>query len=103
MAGRNAQVNRRAGDDAGPHGTRLTVERMLPVLPMMQDSSEVWKPSDQTRAALMARLKEELDHRGQAIPSIPEQPPQPTRGSIRRAERMAVIARQQAQQQQSAN
>jgi hypothetical protein len=78
---------------------QFIVERMLPVIPTMQDSSEIWTPSDSTYEGLMGRLEEELTRRGQPIPSIPEQPPQPTAGSLRRAERMARMVEQQNQQQ----
>lgn len=83
----------------GPKGVRFTVERMLPVLPMMQDPKEVFTPSDQTRATLMARLNEELARRNQTLPKIAQDKPQPTPGSLRRAERMAVIVKQMSQQQ----
>ena len=82
----------------GSNGPRFAVERMLPVLPMMQDSKEIWTPSEGTYKKLMARLQEELARRGQPVPSIPQQPPQPTQASVRRAERMAIIVQQQAQQ-----
>ena len=83
----------------GPKGVRLTVERMLPVLPMMQDPKEVFTPSEQTRATLLGRLNEELARRGQSLPRISQEMPQPTPGSLRRAERMAIIVKQMAQQQ----
>ena len=82
------------------NGVRFIVERMLPVLPTMQDSNELWTPSESTYKGLMGRLQEELARRGQPVPTIPEQPPQPTAGSLRRAERMARIVEQQAQQHQ---
>ena len=47
----------------------------------------------------MGRLEEELARRGQAIPTIPDNPPAPTEGSVRRAERMAKIVEQMKQQQ----
>jgi hypothetical protein len=72
-------------------GTRFVVERILPTLPMVQDQNEIWNPSDQTRAALIGRLQQELSRRGQAIPVIPEQAPPPTAGSLRRAARMSQL------------
>lgn len=73
-------------------GVHFTVERMLPVLPTMQDVNELWQPSPSTYEGLMGRLNEELARRNVPVPAIPEQPPTPTEGSVRRAQRMARMA-----------
>lgn len=83
----------------GSQGVHFSVERMLPVLPTMQDASKIWTPDETTYRGLMGRLEEELARRGQAIPTIPDNPPAPTEGSVRRAERMAKIVEQMKQQQ----
>jgi hypothetical protein len=79
----------------GTNGAHMTVERILPTLPTMQDSSEIWTPSETTYKGLMGRLEEELARRGQPLPRVPEHTPTPTEGSVRRAERMARIVEQQ--------
>ncbi|HKX77357.1 MAG TPA: pyridoxamine 5'-phosphate oxidase family protein [Novosphingobium sp.] len=67
--------------------TRFAVERMLPILPLVKDGDQVWKPAADTKAALMTRLGEELARRGQAIPVIPAQKPRSTPGGLRRQAR----------------
>lgn len=67
------------------------VDRILPTLPMVKDFKEIWNPSADTYARLMARLRAELERRGLPMPQIPQQPPAPTEGSVRRSARMAII------------
>ena len=70
--------------------TLLRVERSLPVLPLTEDYTEVLQPKPATQAALMKRLEQELNRRGQRIPSIPRDPPQPTAGAKLRREGVAL-------------
>jgi hypothetical protein len=70
-------------------GVSMVIERTLPIFPMTQDMTQLWEPSDDTRAQLMRRLIEETERRGQAIPTIPIERPEPTEGYKRRmAKRM---------------
>jgi hypothetical protein len=69
--------------------TRLMVERMLPVHPMVEDPGQVLEPTDEVRAALLDRLGQELVRRGQPIPVVPEERPAPTPGALRRRDREA--------------
>jgi hypothetical protein len=61
------------------------VERSLPILPMTDDFTQVITPNEENKARLMKRLRHELDRRGKSIPVVPEKPPQPTAGALRRA------------------
>jgi hypothetical protein len=65
----------------------MRVERTLPIFPMTQDMTQLWEPADDTRAQLMRRLKEEVERRGQPIPAIPIDRPEPTAGYRRRIAR----------------
>ena len=56
-------------------GAHLAVERQLPDLPLVSDTSQIFDPDPELRHALMNRLLAELDRRGQALPTIPDQPP----------------------------
>jgi hypothetical protein len=76
---------------ASGNDVRFTVERMLPTLPTVSDSRELWQPSDATRSAFQTRLERELQRRGQPIPQVPIEPPSPTPGSVFRAARMARL------------
>lgn len=67
---------------------RMEVARMLPVLPLAKTGDQVWKPEPDVKAALMGRLTQELERRGQAVPVIPAVKPEQTPGSNRRAARM---------------
>ena len=77
------------GDATLNHGqVVLAVERTLPVFPMTQDMTQLWKPTPDTRRQLMRRLEEELARRGQPVPTIPAERPLPSDGYRRRMERM---------------
>lgn len=65
---------------------RFTVERVLPVHPLMADPAEILAPRPETRDALMKRIACELERRGAALPQMPDQPPEPTAGARLRAE-----------------
>jgi hypothetical protein len=65
----------------------MRVDRALPVFPMTQDTKQLWQPTEDTRAQLMRRLREETMRRGQAIPAIPLERPKPTDGHLRRMQR----------------
>jgi hypothetical protein len=85
------------GQASGEEGrAELAVERTLPVFPMTQDMTQLWEPADHTRAELMRRLEEELQRRGQPLPSVPVDRPEPSEGYRRRMERMKA-AREAAQ------
>jgi hypothetical protein len=68
-------------------GVSMVVERTLPIFPMTQDMTQLWEPTDDTRAQLMRRLIEETQRRGQPIPTIPIERPEPTEGYKRRLAR----------------
>jgi hypothetical protein len=70
---------------------KLVVERCLPILPLVADSSETWNPKPGTRATLLGRLNEELGRRQQQLPVVPDVLV-PTRGALRRAAREAAMA-----------
>jgi len=57
---------------------RLDVERALPLFPLTADPAKVLRPDPDTRAALMKRLEAEVERRGQKVPVMPENPPEPT-------------------------
>src|SRR5207248_2703432 len=58
----------------------MRVERALPVFPMTKDMRQLWEPAPETYENLMRRLRHETERRGQAIPTIPAERPQPTEG-----------------------
>jgi hypothetical protein len=66
-------------------GAHFTVERLLPDLPLMADPAEIWAPKPETKAALLERLGQELARRDLPVPQVPDEPPAPTPGSLRRA------------------
>ncbi|MEO6717611.1 MAG: pyridoxamine 5'-phosphate oxidase family protein [Novosphingobium sp.] len=70
----------------------LHVERALPLFPMTRDMTQLWQPSADTRAQLMRRLDEETARRGQPIPVIPQERPEPSPGYQRRMARMKALA-----------
>jgi hypothetical protein len=72
--------------EAAPDGGAflLRVERALPVLPLTADPSQVLQPKPDVKATLMGRLEHETARRGQPIPKMPAQPPEPTAGAKRR-------------------
>jgi hypothetical protein len=59
-------------------------ERALPVHPLLAGGP--LQPDEVTKAALMERIAYELRRRGLELPSMPGQPPEPTRGARLRAE-----------------
>jgi hypothetical protein len=82
--------------EASPEGAglRLKVERSLPILPLTGNPNEVFKPQAATREALMGRLTAELGRRGQQVPVIPQDKPQPTAGALMRAARWHRVTSQ---------
>jgi hypothetical protein len=64
---------------------RLAVERALPILPIVANPSNTWDPKPELKDPLMRRLAEEASRRGQAMPSVPEILPEPSKGARRRA------------------
>jgi general stress protein 26 len=69
------------GDVVADRGQALLrVERVLPVLPLMQ------QPTAEILGILTRRMEYEARRRGQPVPVVPEQPPAPTEGArLRRA------------------
>lgn len=65
----------------------LRVARALPVFPLTADVSQVLQPRSEVRDALMQRLQLEAARRGQRIPSMPLEAPQPTAAALYRAQR----------------
>jgi hypothetical protein len=70
----------------------MAVERTLPLFPMTEDQRQLWEPTADTREQLMRRLTEETGRRGQPIPRVPAERPEPTAGYRRRLERIAGTA-----------
>lgn len=64
----------------------MTVERALPVLPLLSSPSEILRPKPETKRALMDRIAHELQRRDACLPVMPESPPEPTAGARFRAE-----------------
>lgn len=79
--------------DVWPAGGKVhfKIERTLPDLPTVQDRSEIWNPKPGTLDGFMRRMEQEVSRRGTRIPAIPDQPPTPTDGSLRRAAFMARL------------
>ena len=69
---------------SGSHAA-MTVERALPVMPLMANPTEILRPRPETKAALMERIAHELDRRGARLPVMPAGPPEPTAGARFRA------------------
>jgi hypothetical protein len=69
----------------------LTVERTLPQHPLIMNPQEVLQPREEVRAKLMARLEVEVRRRGQPIPTIPAELPNPTRLAQVRQRRLASL------------
>jgi hypothetical protein len=74
--------------------THLNVERILPVLPLVDKPGQVFLPEPDTKAALMSRLNEELGRRGLTLPVIPATKPEPTAGALRRKARSEALKAQ---------
>ena len=83
---------------AAPGGALLTVERALPVMPIVEDLSAIWSPTSDARRKLSERLGAELVRRGQPVPVMPDEMPAPTAGSLRRAERSRKLYAELAKQ-----
>ena len=60
-------------------------ERALPLHPLMTDPSQILRPNEETKKALMGRIEPELARRGQPLPKMPDDPPEPTPGAKIRA------------------
>lgn len=63
-------------------GTVFSVERALPILPMMASREGI---GAEELEALNARLAAEMQRRGQPLPRVPDVPPPPTEGAKFRA------------------
>ena len=61
--------------------TLLKVDRALPIHPFVADETVMWEPQADLREALMSRLRHEVARRGQPIPTLPEEEPEPTPGA----------------------
>ena len=61
--------------EPGSDGATFAVRRILPDLPLVLDSAQVFEPSPETRKNLMERLAGELARRRQSVPHIPESLP----------------------------
>ncbi len=83
---------------AAPGGARFTVERALPVMPIVSDLSAIWSPTSEARRKLSERLAAELARRGQPVPVMPQEMPAPTGGSLLRAERSRKLYAELARQ-----
>jgi hypothetical protein len=70
----------------------MRVVRTLPILPMTEDSRQLWEPTRDTRDQLMRRLRDETIRRGQRIPEIPAERPEPTAGYKRRRQRIQALS-----------
>lgn len=78
----------------GQNGVRMTVERALPILPLMADPDEAWNPRPEVRQKLLGRLDQELARRGQPRPTAPEIQPEPTAAALARSARDARLREQ---------
>lgn len=65
----------------------ITIDRALPLNPLMENPIEVLQPSDEVKETLLRRLEHEVSRRGQKIPTIPIEQPLPTRLAKVRATR----------------
>lgn len=54
---------------------KFVVTRMIPELPLVEDTNEIFDPAPSVRSALVERLTTELGRRGQAVPTMPTIPP----------------------------
>ena len=98
FAGLATFIGELTGDASQAH---FKVERMLPDLPLVIDPREIWRPSEEIRTKLLMRLHEELARRGQSVPTIPEEPPPPTAGSLARARLMQRMRQEMAKRDSS--
>ncbi len=62
-----------------PGSVIFRVDRALPQHPSTYDTKQVLQPSEDTKAKAWARLEYEAARRGQALPVIPDEPPERTR------------------------
>lgn len=63
----------------------LTVERALPILPLIENATAVEEPDPAVHRRLMERLLHETQRRGQPIPTVPKVPPRPSEIALLRA------------------
>lgn len=68
------------------NGALLRVERAMPIFPLTTPDLTVPKPDRETLAQLTARMEEELARRGQEVPVVPDDMPEPTTHSLMRME-----------------
>jgi hypothetical protein len=80
------------GDVTGDNGqVMLTIERALPILPVVADLTQIWEPKAETKEELMVRLRHELERRGQPIPTIPMEKPAAGAHYLMRMERRKAL------------
>ena len=80
------------GEVTPRHGkAEILVNRTLPIFPMNEDTRQLWEPTADTREQLMRRLLEETERRGQSIPTIPLERPEPSESYKRRMRRAQEI------------
>jgi hypothetical protein len=76
------------GDVTTSNGlTTMRVDRALPILPSMNNAMEIWQPSPDNMEKMMGRIQIEAARRGQTIPTVPLERPEPTAGYKLRMER----------------
>jgi hypothetical protein len=87
-----AGVSTFVGDVTSKDGQiHLRVERALPILPFVAEAKELWEPSPSTYETIMGRLNHEAARRGQPIPKVPEEEPEPSPAAKLRIAHLAAV------------